>query len=145
MPDGAAFSPSARRNNMQANRRRDSKPELAVRSLLHAAGLRYRSDFRLVFDDESVRPDIVFTRRRVAVFVDGCFWHSCPLHGATPRTNVQYWEPKLARNRERDARNTRVLQDAGWAVIRIWEHEDPHDAARRVMDVVALRARSNRG
>lgn len=124
---------------MQANRRRDSKPELALRSMLHAAGYRYRCDLRLVFGTESVRPDIVFTKRRVAVFVDGCFWHSCPLHGTNPRTNTDYWGPKLARNRERDLRNVRVLENAGWAVVRVWEHEDVEVAYHRVSDAVEAR------
>lgn len=131
---------SPRRRNMQANRRRDSAPEIALRSLLHAAGYRYRCDFRLKFGTEAVRPDIVFTRRRVAVFVDGCFWHSCPIHGSEPRTNTQYWGPKLERNRERDARNSRVLEDSGWVVVRVWEHEDPANAFIRVVDAVGARA-----
>ncbi|PPH29838.1 very short patch repair endonuclease [Rathayibacter sp. AY1F9] len=99
-----------RRRNMQANRRKDTKPELAVRALLHAAGLRYRCDLRLKTGERAVRPDIVFTRRKVAVFVDGCFWHSCPEHGAAPRKNTNYWNPKLARNRGRDAENTAALE-----------------------------------
>ena len=134
-----AQPPSPRRKNMQANRRRDSKPEVALRSRLHAAGYRYRCDFRLRFGTEAVRPDIVFTKRHVAVFVDGCFWHSCPTHGSEPRTNVNYWVPKLARNRERDIRNQRVLEDAGWSVVRVWEHEDPSDAFERVAAAVQQR------
>jgi len=124
---------------MQANRRRDSEPELALRSRLHAAGYRYRCDYRLTFGTESVRRDIVFTKRRIAVFVDGCFWHSCPLHGANTRTNTDCWEPKLARNRERDLRDVRVLEDAGWGVVRVWEHEDVEVAYDRVSDAVGAR------
>lgn len=107
---------------MQANRRRDTKPELALRSALHKAGFRYRCDFRIELHEGRVRPDIVFTRRRVAVFVDGCFWHCCPEHGSSPSVNQTYWSPKLARNVERDARNTQLLHQAGWTVLRIWEH-----------------------
>ncbi|WP_307293687.1 very short patch repair endonuclease [Microbacterium natoriense] len=121
-----------RRRNMQANRRRDTKPERAIRSLLHAEGFRYRCDLRIDLAAGRVRPDIVFTRRRIAVFVDGCFWHCCPVHGAPPRVNTSYWAPKLQRNVERDARNTRMLETEGWTVIRIWEHEDPQVAAFRI-------------
>ena len=128
-----------RRRNMQANRRKDTKPELAVRSLLLAAGLRYRCDLRLRVGRRGVRPDIVFTRRRVAVFIDGCFWHCCPEHGAIPKKNWDYWDPKLARNRQRDAENTAALQSAGWLVIRAWEHTPPEDIAAGVAAVVASR------
>jgi DNA mismatch endonuclease (patch repair protein) len=95
---------------------------------------------RLRLGTESVRPDIVFTKRRVAVFVDGCFWHSCPVHGVAPKKNLAYWEPKLAGNRERDARNTQTLVGAGWIVVRVWEHENPQEAFQRVADAVATRA-----
>jgi DNA mismatch endonuclease (patch repair protein) len=107
---------------MQANRRRDTKPEMALRSALHRAGFRYRCDYRIDLPEGRVRPDIVFTRRRVAVFIDGCFWHCCPEHGSKPSVNQGYWSPKLARNVERDARNTGLLREAGWTVLRIWEH-----------------------
>lgn len=122
---------------MQANRRRDTAPELALRSALHRAGFRYRCDSRIDLPRGRVRPDIVFTRRRVAVFVDGCFWHCCPEHGSKPSVNQSYWSPKLARNVERDARNTVWLTEAGWTVVRIWEHEDVASAMERV--VAALR------
>lgn len=132
-----------RRNNMRANRRRDSKPELALRSLLFASGFRYRCDLRLDFGSDRVRPDIVFTKRKVAVFVDGCFWHSCPLHGGSPRANIGYWGPKLARNRERDAENNAVLKKAGWLVVRVWEHELPDEALGRVVSVLEATERSS--
>lgn len=136
-PAEAIVAPTAgRRRNMQANRRRDTKPEQAIRSLLHAEGLRYRCDFRIDLAAGRVRPDIVFTRRRVVVFVDGCFWHSCPVHGVPPRTNTSYWGPKLQRNIERDLQNTQMLEAEGWTVIRIWEHEDPQVAASRVASTV---------
>ncbi|WP_203139307.1 very short patch repair endonuclease [Microbacterium sp. JZ31] len=113
---------------MQAIRRRDTGPELAIRRLLHAAGYRYRCDYRVDVAGARIRPDIVFTRARVAIFVDGCFWHSCPEHGRTPRVNTDYWEPKLERNRTRDEANTRALEEAGWCVLRIWEHTIAHEA-----------------
>lgn len=98
-------------------------PELAVRRLLHAAGLRYRVDYSPLGGRR--RADIVFTRARLAVYIDGCFWHSCPIHGTTPRSNSNYWLPKLARNIERDEESTKELVAAGWQVLRFWEHEDP--------------------
>lgn len=138
-----SLSPSAsspgRRRNMQANRRRDTKPELALRSALHRAGMRYRCDLRLDLPEGRVRPDIVFTRRKVAVFVDGCFWHVCPLHGSRPAVNQTYWSPKLARNVERDARNTKLLEESGWIVVRIWEHTSVDEAFERVREAVTPR------
>jgi len=116
---------------MLGNKARDTKPELAVRRLLHAHGFRYRVNFRL---DPSLRrtADIVFTRCRVAVFIDGCFWHGCPLHGTSPKANAEYWGPKLARNVERDLETTAFLTASGWTVLRFWEHENPADVAALV-------------
>src|ERR1700678_2764360 len=118
---------------MRANRRTDTKPELA----LHARGLRYRKDFRLdLADGRRVRPDVVFTRRKVAVFVDGCFWHACPDHGSKPKSNEWYWSPKLARNVERDRAADDALAQAGWTVIRLWEHVPLADAVALVVAAV---------
>jgi len=108
---------------MRSNRRRDTRPERALRTLLHARGLRYRVDFPLRLDALTARPDIAFTRWQVAVFVDGCFWHRCPDHGNVPRRNLEYWRPKLQRNVDRDQRVDAELRGAGWRVIRAWEHE----------------------
>ena len=108
---------------MQANRRTGTKPEVALRSALHAAGYRFRKDFRIDAEGVRVRPDIVFTRRKVAVFVDGCFWHVCPEHGRQPTTNEWYWTPKLQRNLQRDSEVNYALESAGWTVVRVWEHQ----------------------
>jgi DNA mismatch endonuclease (patch repair protein) len=124
---------------MHGNRRTDSKPEVALRAAVHRLGLRFRKDFRLDLPEHRVRPDLVFTRDKVAVFSDGCFWHSCPEHGNVPRTNPDYWEPKLARNRKRDRRNEQALRAAGWLVVRVWEHEDPTKAAERIQVAVLSR------
>lgn len=117
-------SSEASRRIMQANRRRDTRPELAVRRLLHARGLRYRVDLAVERGIRS-RPDIVFTRWRIAIYIDGCFWHGCPEHGTQPRANADYWTPKLERNIERDVAVAAALREAGWTVLRFWEHEDP--------------------
>jgi DNA mismatch endonuclease (patch repair protein) len=116
---------------MAAIRRRDTKPERVIRSLLHARGLRFRVDFPIRLDGlRPIRPDIVFSRAQVAVFCDGCFWHGCPEHGQRPGVrNGHYWAPKIAGNRERDARHTDALEAAGWVVLRYWEHEVPADVA----------------
>ncbi len=107
-------SSPGRSANMRANRRTDTKPELALRRALHSRGYRYRKDYRLDLDGGTrVRPDIAFTARRVAVFVDGCFWHSCPQHGSKPAVNVGYWDPKLRRNVERDRAADTALGAAG--------------------------------
>lgn len=124
---------------MRAIRRADTKPEVELRRLLHRAGLRFRKDYRLDLPGGRVRPDVVFTRVRVAVFHDSCFWHACPLHGREPTTNEWYWGPKLARTVERDRRADEVLEAAGWHVIRIWGHEDIGAAAAAVVAVVADR------
>ena len=109
MPTSAAASAFGR-----ANRRADTTCEVAVRSALHGLGLRFRKDFALVGAGRRVRPDVVFTRARVAVFIDGCFWHSCPVHGRVPKSNVDYWMPKLGRNRQRDQEVNAALRGAGW-------------------------------
>lgn len=129
---------SGRSRNMRANRRVDTKPERVIRSALHRRGHRFRKDFRLDFGPVRVRPDIVFTARRIAVFVDGCFWHCCPVHGRNPAVNEWYWSPKLKKNVERDRRADRVLAEAGWAVIRIWEHEPIDEAVERVSAILEM-------
>lgn len=134
--DGGSWASSdATRRSMLGNRRRDTSPELAVRRLLHAAGLRYRVDYPLPFDRRR-RADIVFTKRKVAVFLDGCFWHSCPQHGTRPQTNSDYWAPKLERNRLRDVDTTQRLTDEGWTVLRFWEHEDVDAVVETVIATV---------
>jgi len=133
-------SSPGRSANMRANRRTDTKPELALRRALHKRGYRFRKDYRLDLDGgRRVRPDIAFTARRVAVFVDGCFWHACPEHGSKPRANDWYWTPKLARNVERDRVADETLASAGWRVVRIWEHESLEQALAAVIAVVGAR------
>ena len=114
----------SRSDNMRAIRRRDTGPELEIRSLLHRAGLRYRVDYRIGQGRSAPRPDIAFTKQHVAVFIDGCFWHQCPKHATLPRANRAFWETKLRRNVERDRENDAALGAMGWTVLRFWEHED---------------------
>ncbi|MGF0246510.1 very short patch repair endonuclease [Rhodococcus erythropolis] len=116
---------------MSAQRRRDTKPEIALRRELHRRGLRYFVD-REPVKGVRRRADLVFPRRKVAVFVDGCFWHSCPQHATFPKNNAQWWTDKLAANVVRDRDTDARLAEQGWTVIRIWEHEDPLVAAERV-------------
>ncbi len=119
---------------MKANRRTDTKPELALRHALHRLGYRYRKDYRLDLDSgRRVRPDIVFTARKLAVFVDGCFWHACPEHGSKPKANEWYWTPKLVKNVERDRTNDASLKLAGWTVVRLWEHVPVDEAVATVV------------
>ncbi|MHD0303355.1 very short patch repair endonuclease [Rhodococcus erythropolis] len=116
---------------MSAQRRRDTKPEIALRRELHRRGLRYFVD-RAPVKGVRRRADLVFPRRKVAVFVDGCFWHSCPQHATFPKNNAQWWTDKLAANVVRDRDTDARLAEQGWTVIRIWEHEDPLVAAEHV-------------
>ncbi|MGH3266626.1 MAG: very short patch repair endonuclease [Trebonia sp.] len=126
----------ARAASMRGNRRSDTKPEMALRVALHAMGYRYRKDFRLDLPLRRVRPDIAFTSRKVAVFVDGCFWHACPDHGSRPKSNDWYWSPKLAKNVERDRAADEALAQAGWTVVRLWEHVPLAEAVDTVVAAV---------
>jgi DNA mismatch endonuclease (patch repair protein) len=119
---------------MKANHRVDTRPERALRSALHRQGERFRKDFSIRAGDVRVRPDIVFTRRRLAVFVDGCFWHRCPQHATSPRSNSEYWRTKLDGNVARDRRNDAALRADGWSVLRVWEHEPVEEAVVRVVE-----------
>ena len=115
--------------------RRDTAPEVALRRLLHAKGMRYRVNFPV----PGLRRrtiDIAFTRAKIAVFVDGCYWHGCPAHGRLPHANSAWWSEKLRRNRHRDAQTTAHLNSIGWLVLRAWEHEDPHEVARHVEEAL---------
>lgn len=114
-----------------------------MRKELHRRGLRFRVDYRIDIDGlRRRRTDIVFTRQRIAVFVDGCFWHACPEHATSPKANGAWWAAKLAGNVERDRDTDRRLADAGWEVVRIWEHETAPEAADRI-ELVVAGAKSN--
>lgn len=120
---------------MLANRGRDTGPERAVRSAVHRRGLRYRVHIRPLPGLRRTA-DLVFTKARVAVYVDGCFWHQCPAHATTPKTNREFWEAKLEANRSRDQETDLLLAAAGWTSVRIWEHENAQRGAQRVVEAV---------
>ncbi|GCD99324.1 very short patch repair endonuclease [Embleya hyalina] len=135
LPEGSWASSPAVRRSMTGNRGRDTKPELRLRSALHRRGLRYRVSVR---PEEQLRrtADVVFVRSQVAVFVDGCYWHGCPEHHRPSSKNTAFWRQKIDGNRIRDAETTSALEAAGWTVVRVWEHEDADEAARRIAGIV---------
>ena len=120
---------------MLAAKPRDTAPEKALRSELHKKGFRYRVDARPLASLNR-RADIVFYSARVAVFVDGCFWHGCPVHGTQAKANSAFWRNKILHNKERDSDTARVLRKAGWKVIRVWEHQDPRKASDKITKIV---------
>ena len=124
---------------MQRHPRRDTQPELRIRRELHRRGLRYRVHVRPLPELRRVA-DIVFRPTKVAVFIDGCYWHGCPVHGTTPKSNTWYWPAKIKRNRDRDADTDARLSVAGWVSVRVWEHEDPTEAAQRIEALVRGKA-----
>lgn len=129
----ASPTPSSRSASirMSAQRSRDTSPERVLRSLLHRRGLRFRIHARPL---PTLRreADVLFPRAKVAVFVDGCFWHGCPEHASWPKANAAWWRKKIERNRIRDAETDTRLRAAGWRIIRAWEHEDPRIVAEDV-------------
>lgn len=122
---------------MRANRRRDTAPELALRRQLYGRGLRYRVDSRPLAHLRRTA-DIVFVGQRVAVFVDGCFWHGCPQHHRPSTKNSEFWLTKIRNNQSRDRETSDKLIEAGWTVMRVWEHEDPLAAATRIEETIQL-------
>ena len=135
-----ASSADARRR-MVANRGRDTSPERAIRSELHRLGLRYRLH-RRVLPEVRRQVDIVFGPSRVAVLVDGCFWHGCPRHATQAKRNAKFWADKIATNKRRDEDTNARLRRNGWRVVRVWEHEDPRRAAARIAKIVRARIRA---
>lgn len=123
---------------MKANRSRNTRPELRLRRALFAVGYRYRVSLMLEVPGRRVRPDLIFTKRRLAIFVDGCYWHRCPEHGRMPSDATGYWHAKLQRNVERDQQINEALSAAGWRVLRIWEHVSLNDAVKSVEDALSM-------
>jgi DNA mismatch endonuclease, patch repair protein len=135
LPPSPHPSSDATRRSMQGNRGRDTKVELALRRALHSRGLRYRVHRRPVAGLRC-ESDILFQAAKVAVFVDGCWWHGCPEHWSAPKNNREWWTRKISLNVERDRRNDQMLSAAGWCVLRIWEHQNVEEAAAQVEAVV---------
>jgi DNA mismatch endonuclease (patch repair protein) len=140
-PKSWASSPEVRAS-MRGNRGRDTEPELRLRALLHARGLRYRVGSRPL-PEWPRTADIVFPRARVAVFVDGCYWHGCPEHHRPAKRNADFWRTKITDNQRRDADTNRTLADRGWTVVRCWEHEDPLSVADHVVSALVDKARAS--
>jgi len=135
-PEPSSDSVSKRMKNTPT---RDTPAELAVRKILHSRGLRYRVDYRPL-PALNRRADLVFPRQKVAVFIDGCFWHGCPEHGTGSKSNSDYWDEKIKGNRVRDLDTNMHLEEQGWRVIRVWEHESATAAADLIAE--AVRGRS---
>lgn len=126
------------RERMRSVRQKDTRAERCLRSALYRRGLRYRVDIPLL-PNMSRRADVAFPREKVAVFVDGCFWHGCPVHGSIPKRNSEWWRAKLSMNKARDADTDARLRALGWVVFRFWEHDDPERAAELVATTVRYR------
>lgn len=127
---------------MSKVRNKDTAAEMAIRRELHSRGYRYRVNLRIPEAGRS-RPDIAFTKQRIAVFIDGCFWHKCPEHATFPKTNEQWWADKLDVNVQRDRSIDEGLTDAGWTVVRVWEHEEPREAGDKIAEAVNRSTRSD--
>lgn len=125
-------------------RQKGTAAELSLRRALHARGLRYFLHVPLLHKPRRVA-DLVFPRLHVAVFVDGCFWHGCPLHASWPKNNADFWREKIEGNRARDVDTDERLIALGWTVVRVWEHEDAQEAADRIADIVSLKRGRLRG
>lgn len=139
MPESSSWAVSeATRRSMQGNRGRDTGPEIAVRRVVHSRGLRYRVDARPL-PALNRRADLVFSRAKVAVFIDGCFWHGCPDHHTVAKANATYWAEKVASNRQRDLDTSERLREAGWLVLRFWEHQPSSEVAEAVVRAVQER------
>lgn len=120
---------------MQAAKPRDTAPEKALRSALFRKGLRFRVDAKPI-KEFNRKSDIIFRSAKVAVFVDGCFWHGCPIHGTQAKANAEFWRNKIKQNRLRDLDTSEKLKKAGWKVVRVWEHENPEKVAEKVLELV---------
>lgn len=140
-PSGSVAKPSSPEASARLARvrQKDTAAELRLRRTLHARGLRYRIHVPVLEKPRRVA-DIVFRRRKLAIFVDGCFWHGCPQHGTSSKSNADFWRDKIETNQKRDLDTNQRLTQAGWRVLRVWEHEDAEDAADRIMEALEFDA-----
>lgn len=137
--DRPVASDVAALQRMRLQKQAGTKPELALRRELWARGLRYRVGFRLPIPASRRTADVAFPKQRVSVFVDGCYWHACPDHGTRPRSNSGWWADKLAANVARDRDTDQQLRLLGWTPVRVWEHEEPREAAVRIYELLPKR------
>lgn len=135
-------SSEAALKRMRAAKPRDTAPEKALRSVLHSKGLRFRIDQK-PNKKLNRKADIVFRSVKVAVFVDGCFWHGCPIHGTQAKANAEFWKNKIEQNQARDLDTNKQLKKAGWRVVRVWEHEDSEKASQKIYGLVVKRLSKN--
>lgn len=133
-----APSSEAAMKRMQAAKPRDTAPEKALRSSLHNRGLRFRVDQKVI-KELNRKADIIFRSAKVAVFVDGCFWHGCPIHGTQAKANAEFWKNKIERNQARDLDTNNRLKKAGWRIVRVWEHEDPERVSEKIYSLIVKR------
>ncbi len=133
-----APSSDAALKRMKAAKPRDTVPEKALRSALFKKGVRYKIDARPV-KELNRRADIVFRSAKVAIFVDGCFWHGCPIHGTQAKANAEFWKNKIKQNQIRDEDTNKQLKKAGWRVIRVWEHKNPEKASQKIYNIIMKR------
>lgn len=140
MKEGVKPIPSSQAalNRMKAAKPRDTAPEKALRSALFKKGLRYRVDIRPV-ETLNRRADIVFQFAKVAILVDGCFWHGCPIHGTQAKANAEFWKNKIKQNQIRDEDTNKQFKKAGWRVVRVWEHENPEKASQKIYNIIMAR------
>ena len=125
---------------MRSNRCKDTKPEREIRSLIFKNGYRFRKNYPIRLSNNKLcRIDIAFLRSKIAIFIDGCFWHGCPIHHRLPKTNTDYWIPKFERNKKRDEMNQNLLESDGWVVLRLWEHETMIEMYSKITHVISLR------
>ena len=121
---------------MQAAKQRDTAPEVKLRKALYEIGVRGYRVNRRPSKSSTGTADLVFIRKKIAIFVDGCYWHSCPIHGTSPKSNSKWWSAKLSANRDRDERINKALLEEGWSVLRIWEHQNSEQGARVIYDLL---------
>jgi len=140
-PKSALPSSQAARNRMKAIRRSGTKAEELLRKALTELGLEYEVDSGPL-PESSRKADVLFLSEKVAVFVDGCFWHGCPIHGTRAKANAEFWREKIETNKRRDMDTNRKLEESGWVVFRAWEHEDPQEVAKRVAGILVNRSRT---
>ena len=138
VPKAPTASSEHVKSSMKGNKGKNTKPELLLRSELHKAGLRVRIHYNLIG-----KPDIVFPSKRVAVFVDGCYWHGCPKCYKEPKTNTEYWKNKIARNQQRAKTVRRQLNRNGWRVMRVWEHELKNNLDKIIKNILKRLSKNN--